>query len=155
MELSDESLLFKLLSLTDKSEELRRAKKIAEDYKNRRLLKCVFERILTRKIKLSKKRINELKDLISKKSKINSNEIFIDSSITPSIPLSPSKKESQTIILVSKDRNKSFAEKIPISKIPLVSQMSGFMNILRVYTTNHNRKKVEMAAKSILDGLTK
>jgi hypothetical protein len=31
--------------------------------------------------------------------------------------------------------------------------MSGFMNILRVYTTNKNRKKVEIAAKLILGGL--
>ncbi len=31
--------------------------------------------------------------------------------------------------------------------------MSGCMNILRVYTANKNRKKVEMAAKSILGGL--
>jgi len=33
------------------------------------------------------------------------------------------------------------------------TQMSGCMNILRVYTSNQNRKKVEMAAKSILGGL--
>jgi uncharacterized protein len=153
LKLTDESLLFKLLSLSGKSSELRRAKKFAEDYKNRRLLKCVFERILTKKIKLGKMKTNELKNQISKKSKIPNNEIFIDSSITPSIPLSPSKKESQSIILVTKDVNKLHAEKIPISKIPLVSQMSGFMNILRVYTSNRNRKKVEMAAKSILGGL--
>jgi hypothetical protein len=30
--------------------------------------------------------------------------------------------------------------------------MSGFMNILRVYTLRKNRKKVEIAAKSILGG---
>jgi len=31
--------------------------------------------------------------------------------------------------------------------------MSEFMNILRVYTSKQNRKKVEIAAKSILGGL--
>ena len=153
LKLTDEALLFKLLSLSGKSAELKRAKKFAEDYKNRRLLKCVFERILTKKINLGKMKTNELRNQISKKSKVNNNEIFIDSSITPSIPSSHSKKESQSIILVTKDVNKLYAEKIPISKIPLVSQMSGFMNILRVYTSNRNRKKVEMAAKSILGGL--
>jgi hypothetical protein len=55
--------------------------------------------------------------------------------------------------LVTKDVSKLHAEKIPISKIPSVSQMSGFMNILRVYTSDQNRKKVEIAAKSILGGL--
>jgi len=153
LKLTDEVLLLKLLSLPGKSVELKRAKKFAEDYKNRRLLKCVFERILTKKINLGKMKTIELRNQISKKSKVNNNEIFIDSSITPSIPSSHSKKESQSIILVTKDVNKLYAEKIQISKIPLVSQMSGFMNIMRVYTPNRNRKKVEMAAKSILGGL--
>ena len=153
VKLTDESLLFKLFSLSDDSDELKRAKEFAQDYQNRRLLKCVFERILTNKTKLGKMKTNELRTKISKKSLVNKNEIFIDSSITPSIPLGSSKKESRSIILVTKDVSKLHAEKIPISKIPSVSQMSGFMNILRVYTSNQNRKKVEIAAKSILSGL--
>ncbi len=153
VELTDESVLLKLLSLSGRTSELRRAKKIAEDYQNRQLLKCVFERILTNKAKLGKMKTSQLRKKISKKSRVNENEIFIDSSITSSLPLAPSKKELQSIILVTRDSSKLHAEKIPISKIPLVSQMSGFMNILRVYTTNKNRKKVEIAAKSILGGL--
>ena len=153
VKLTDESLLFKLLYLSGDSDELKRAKEFAQDYQNRRLLKCVFERILTNMTKLGKMKTNELRTKISKKSLVNKNEIFIDSSITSSIPLGSSKKESRSIILVTKDVSKLHAEKIPISKIPLVSQMSGFMNILRVYTSNRNRKKVEIAAKSILCGL--
>ena len=153
VELTDESVLLKLLSLSGRTSELRRAKKIAEDYQNRQLLKCVFERILTNKAKLGKMKTSQLRKKISKKSRVNENEIFIDSSITSSLPLAPSKKELQSIILVTRDSSKRHAEKIPISKIPLVSQMSGFMNILRVYTTNKNRKKVEIAAKSILGDL--
>ncbi len=153
VQLTDESVLLKLLSLSGRTSELRRAKKIAEDYQNRQLLKCVFERILTNKAKLGKMKTCQLRKKISKKSRVNENEIFIDSSITSSLPLAPSKKELQSIILVTRDSSKRHAEKIPISKIPLVSQMSGFMNILRVYTTNKNRKKVEIAAKSILGGL--
>jgi len=153
VELTDESVLFKLLSLSGRTSELRRAKKIAEDYQNRQLLKCVFERILTNKAKLGKMKTSQLRKKISKKSRVNENEIFIDSSITSSIPLGPSKNESQSIILITKDAGQTHAEKIPISKIPLTSQMSGFMNILRVYTANKNRKKVEIAAKLILGGL--
>ena len=65
-------------------------------------------------------------------------------------PLSPSKKESNSIILVTDDGKKTIATKIPISKIPIVSTMSGFMNNLRVYTPSKNRKKVEIAAKSVI-----
>ena len=153
VELTDESVLLKLLSLSGRTSELRIAKKIAQDYQNRQLLKCVFERILTNKDKLGKMKTSQLRKKISKKSRVNENEIFIDSSITSSLPLEPSKKELQSIILVTRDSSKRHAEKIPISQIPLVSQMSGFMNILRVYTTNKNRKKVEIAAKSILGDL--
>ena len=41
--------------------------------------------------------------LISKKSKIDENEIFVDSSVTPSIPLAPSKNESKSIILITNE----------------------------------------------------
>lgn len=153
VKLTDESVLLGLLSLSNRTSELKRAKKIAEDYQNRKLLKCVFERILTKKTSFTKIQTNQFRKKISKRSKVNENEIFVDSSITPSIPFAPSKKESQSIILVTRDESKPHAEKIPISKIPLVSQMSGFMNILRVYTTNQNRKKVEIAAKSIISDL--
>jgi len=150
--LSDEYLLAKLVSLPTHTSELRRAKKIAQDYQNRELFKCVYERILTTKDQISKMKTSQLKKELSKRSKVDEDEIFVDSSITPSIPLSPSKKESKSLILVTKDGNKVSAKEIPISQIPLVSTMSGFMNILRVYTPRKNRKKVEIAAKSILGG---
>jgi len=150
--LSDEYMLSKLISLPTHTSELKRAQKIAQDYQNRELFKCVYERILTTKDQISKMKTSQLKKEISKKSKVDENEIFVDSSVTPSIPLSPSKKESKSLILVTKDGNKVSAKEIPISQIPLVSTMSGFMNILRVYTHRKNRKKVEIAAKSILGG---
>jgi len=150
--LSDEYILSKLVSLPTNTSELRRAKKIAQDYQNRELFKCVYERILTTKDQISKMNTSQLKKELSKKSKVDENEIFVDSSITPSIPLSPSKKESKSLILLTKDGNKVIAKEIPISQIPLVSTMSGFMNILRVYTPRKNRKKVEITAKLILGG---
>lgn len=153
LELTDEFLLTKLISLPTYSSELKRAKNFAIGYQNRNLFKCVFERIFSKNDKFSKFKTPKIRQEIAKKAKIDENEIFVDSSVTPSIPLTPSKKESQSIILITKKENKTLAKVIPISKIPLVSAMSGFMNILRVYTLNKNRKKVEMAAKSILGDL--
>ena len=155
VELTDDVLLSKLLSLPPITSDLKRARKFAEDYQNRRLLKCVFERILTTNVNLRKKKLTEIHTELAKKSKVDGNDIFVDSSVTPSIPLSPHEKESKSIILITKENNKTKATEIPISKIPLVSTMSGFMNILRIYTTNRNRKKVEIAARSILGGIKK
>ena len=151
VKLTDEYVLSKLIS--SKSSKLKRARQFAEDYQNRKLLKCVFERILTSRTNLGKARTNELRTSISKKSKVDESEIFVDSSVTPSIPLAPSKNESKYIILITNENDKSTAQEMPISQIPVVSAISGFMNILRIYTHQKNRKKVEIAAKSILGGL--
>src|SRR3989338_8102360 len=151
VKLTDEYVLSTLIS--SKSSNLKRARQFAEDYQNRKLLKCVFERILTSRTNLGKARTNELRTSISKKSKVDESEIFVDSSVTPSIPLAPSKNESKYIILITNENGKSTAQEMPISQIPVVSAISGFMNILRIYTHQKNRKKVEIAAKSILGGL--
>ena len=152
LKLSDDVILAKLLNLPEHNSKLKASKKIATDYLNRNLFKSVFESTLTGKA-ITKKRMQELRGEISKKSKIDINEIFVDSSNTPSIPLSPSKKESKSIILLENNGNKTTAKEMLISQIQLVSVMSGFMKILRVYTPAKNRKKVEMAAKSILGDL--
>lgn len=149
--LTDEYVLSTLIS--SKSPKLKRAKQFAIDYQNRKLLKCVFERILTNQSNLKKTRTDELRISLSKKSKVDESEIFVDSSVTPSIPLAPSKNESKSIILITNDNGKSSAAEMPISKIPVVSAISGYMNILRIYTHQKNRKKVEIAAKSILGDL--
>jgi hypothetical protein len=139
--------------LSSRSPKLRRAQKFAKDYQDRKLLKCVFERILTSKTLLEKTKTNEIRSSLSKKSKVDESEIFVDSFVTPSIPLASSKKESKQIILITNENGKAQAQVLSISKIPVVSAISGFMNILRVYTPQKSRKKVEIAAKSILSDL--
>jgi len=151
VKLTDEYVLSTLIS--SKSTKLKRARQFAQDYQNRKLLKCVFERIFTSQTNLKKTRTDELRATISKKSKVEENEIFVDSSVTPSIPLAPSKNESKYVILISNENGKSSAKEMPISEIPVVSAISGFMNILRIYTHEKNRKKVEIAVKSVIGDL--
>tara|TARA_B100000929_G_scaffold290223_1_gene283126 strand:- start:4706 stop:5947 length:1242 start_codon:yes stop_codon:yes gene_type:complete len=150
---TDESIMALLLSIPETTQELRSAKKIARDYQDRKLFKCVFESTISSNP--TTKVMQELKNRIVKNSKVNPNQVFLDTSTTHSIPLTPSKKESKSIILVKNDFKKTISEQIPISKIPLVSSISGKMNILRVYTQQNNRKKVEITAKSILGELKK
>ena len=150
VKLTDDTIISDILSLDANTADIKFAKKIVDDYQHRRLFKCVFESDFNNKTKLGKKRLDQIKQEIAKKSKVDENEIFVDSSTTPSMPLSPSKKESNSIILITNNGKKTEATKIPISKIPIVSTMSGFMNNLRVYTPAKNRKKVEIAAKSVI-----
>ncbi len=150
--LTDDVLISDLLSMAPGDPQLRRAGQLARGYQNRDLLKCVYERIFTKKPDISKKRLEAIRARISKKSGVPESDVFVDSSVTPSIPLTPSKKESKSIILISPTNAGLRAREIPISKIPLVSTLSGFMNIMRIYTSGRNRKKVEMAARLILGG---
>jgi len=148
--LTDEFVISKLVSLPQKNSELKRARQLAIEYQERKLLKCVYEKIFTHP-RMGKVNASVLQSEIAKKSKVDEAEIFVDISKTPSIPLSPTKKESQSIILTSKKgESPKEAYELPISEIPLVSAISGFMDILRVYTRQQFRKKVEMAAQVIL-----
>tara|TARA_Y100000590_G_scaffold174033_1_gene198964 strand:+ start:998 stop:2236 length:1239 start_codon:yes stop_codon:yes gene_type:complete len=150
---TDDTILEELTSLPETTSDLKAAKKIAIDYQDRKLFKCVFEKTLSGKKSLGNKSLKQFRQDIAKKSKLTESQIFIDTSTTHSMPLAPSKKESNSIILIKKEGNKVTPKIIPISQIPLVSSMSGKMNILRVYTQQKNRNKVEMSAKSILGEL--
>ncbi len=153
LRLTDEFVLSQIISISSNKQNLKRAKQIAEDYQNRKLLKCVYERIFNSKTRLEKIHTKDIRKRLAQKSKVDESEIFVDTSVTPSIPLAPSKKESQSIILITREEKTKKAKEIPISNLPLVAAMSGFMNILRVYTTKKNRNKVEIAAQSIFGGL--
>ncbi|VVC05422.1 Deoxyguanosinetriphosphate triphosphohydrolase-like protein [uncultured archaeon] len=146
---TDEYLISKLISLPKSNSQLKRASLLAQDYQERRLLKCVYEKIFM-KPRMGKINAINLQHDIARKARVDEGEVFIDISKTPSIPLTPSKKESRSIILTSKGFDTKEAYELPISEIPLVSAISGFMDILRVYTRQQFRKKVEMAAEVIL-----
>ena len=90
---TDDTILEQLTSLPEETSELRDAKKIADDYQNRKLFKCVFEKILSGKKSTAKNTLKQFKTDIAKKSKLAENQIFIDTSSTHSMPLAPSKQE--------------------------------------------------------------
>ena len=73
---------------------------------------------MTSRKNLKKIKTNELRSAISKKSKVDENEIFVDSSVTPSIPLAPSKNESKSIILITNEGGKSSAKGYLFQKYP-------------------------------------
>jgi hypothetical protein len=89
---------------------------------------------------------DQIRQQIAKKSRLDADNIFVDTSGTSSLPLTPAKEKTKSITLITTAK----PIEIPFSKIPVVSSMAESVNILRVYTSQSNRKKVEMAAKSIL-----
>lgn len=143
--LTDEATLERLCTLSGRYAF---SGKMARDYRDRRLLKSVYEKFLHKRDrqKMDRKALEALASHIAHVADVDSNYVFVDVSRAPSMPLTPSKEEMYSVLVVDKDR----VYEMPMSEIPLVESISGFFDMLRVYTTAENREKVERAIKKVL-----
>jgi HD superfamily phosphohydrolase len=143
--LTDEATLERLCMLSDRYAF---SGKMARDYRDRRLLKSVYEKFIHKRDRqrMDRKALEALASHIAHMADVDSNYVFVDVSRAPSMPLTPSKEEMYSVLVVDKDR----VYDMPMSEIPLVESISGFFDMLRVYTTAENREKVERAIKKIL-----
>jgi HD superfamily phosphohydrolase len=146
LNLTDEITLEQICSF-DKNDN---ASKLAKDYRDRRLLKCVYEKFLHKRDrlynKMSVKTLEELRLRICDVARVNENTVFVDASIAPSMPLTPSKEEINSIILVDKE----WAYDTPISEIPVINSITGFLDMLRIYTTADSRNAVTSTIHKVL-----
>jgi HD superfamily phosphohydrolase len=143
--LTDEATLERLCALSGRNAF---SGKMARDYRDRRLLKSVYEKFLHKRDRqrMDRKALEALASHIADVADVDSNYVFVDVSRAPSMPLTPSKEEMYSVLIVDKDR----VYEMPVSEIPLVESISGFFDMLRVYTTAENREKVERAIKKVL-----
>ena len=146
LNLTDEITLDQICSI-DKNEN---AAKLARDYRDRRLLKCVYEKFLHKQDRLYNKMsistLEELRLRICDIAGVDENTVFVDASRAPSMPLTPSKEEINSIILVDKE----WAYDTPISEIPVISSITGFLDMLRIYTTAESRNAVTSTIDKVL-----
>lgn len=171
-DLHDELLLEKLCTLKNDQQDtdIALSIKLAKDYKNRDLLKCIYEFLLLSNEKDKLKSYDKDKDTLD--NKIDNHKgilyfnkqivaltkiveeyrqsgfpIFLDISRAPSIPLAPKKEEVTSIIVMDKKQEyeKSF------EKIPLINAITGYLDMIRIYTTKDKRLFFENAFDSILN----
>jgi uncharacterized protein len=147
LSLTDESILDQISSIGGANSI---AAELAKDYRERRLLKCVYEKFLHKRdrfySKMDRQALRELGSQIARTARVKENSVFVDASRTPSMPLTPTKKEIRSIFLVDKER----AYETPISEIPLFDSIAGFLDMLRVYTKSQYRDEVNQSIKKIL-----
>jgi uncharacterized protein len=148
LNLTDESTLDRICSLKNGNKI---AIKLATDYRARRLLKCVYEKFLYKRDKLYRKKMDRqalynLASEIVKTARVKENSVFVDASRAPSMPLAPNKKEINAILLVGKEQE----YEAPVSEIPLINSITGFLDMLRIYTIAENRDAVEQSIKKVL-----
>ena len=171
--LHDEMVLEKLSSSSSSKDcknnnNIKISNQLAKDYQGRNLLKCVYEFFLLSSQKHNKNKKNEMaanldktsyddiayfEDQIKKLTEIvdeyrqAGHPIFLDISRAPSIPLAPKKEEVTSIMVMDKqlEYEKSF------DKIPLINAITGYLDMIRVYTTKENRRYFEDAFNDFLD----
>jgi uncharacterized protein len=147
LNLTDEVILERLCSLKNGNKI---AVNLATDYRSRKLLKCVYEKFVHKRDKLYSKMdrqtLHNLGLQIAEIAGVKEKSVFVDASRAPSMPLTPTKREINSVLLVDKD----WAYDKPVSEIPLIDSITGFLDMLRVYTTAENRNAVEQSIKKVV-----
>ena len=83
--------------------------------------------------------------------KVPKSHIFIDVSSATSVPTTSTKESFNEItVLLDKSRKKEF-EVTKATELPLMNAILGYMNIIRIYTTNKYKKKLEIVVKEIFE----
>jgi HD superfamily phosphohydrolase len=146
LKLTDDSILWKMSA----SDNNKIAKEMISNYLERKLLKCVYERFIRKRdnyTKLNRDKIEELRLKIARLANIDERKIFLDTYGISLVPLAPNKKEMKSILLVSEDE----FFKQPVSNLPLVNSITGYLDMIRVYTNHKDRKNITNISKDVLD----
>jgi len=155
LSLTDEVTLAKLVSIRPDNPKLKQAKKLATDYLKRNLVKCVFEKMLQRRDPFierifSQRRIrDELAREVADKANVDQETVFIDVPTTPSVPMTSLHENLTEIMVASKNVSGKTYENVKAVDLPLLGSILGYMDLMRVYTTQENRKNVEKAVNTI------
>ena len=155
LSLTDEVTLYRIRNMSTGSDpELKRARNLADDYSRRKLLKCVFERSVQQKDKFVNSIFNsgkirqQLANEIASDAGVEVEDVFVDVPTAPSVPISSTRESFDQITLV---RNLEGGGKesygLKLGEMPLIGTIAGFMDIMRVYTSEEHRTRVEKAVR--------
>ncbi len=151
---TDEVTLAKLIDLeTSGRAELKKARELARSYRDRKLLKCVFEKPVHRKDRFMERILSQksfrvsLASEIAQEAEVDADDVYIDVPTTPSVPLTSSRQDLSSIVLVHRTAEGLQYRKVSVGEMPLLGAISGYFDLIRVYTTAQNRSKVEKAVE--------
>lgn len=153
MELDDESIISKIMHSQETS--LKESKSLIEAVLNRRLIKCVYEKIVHRKDPflyqlLTQKDVRAtLKKAISAHAKVPENTIFVDFSTAPSLPVNSKREALNELCVFTKSSKGPIFWFMPLNENVVLNAISGYVDMIRIYTTVENREKVEKIIGSI------
>ena len=137
--------------------ECRKSEKIMQDLEHRRLLKCAYERTLfsgeeLRSNIISDERVRgDIEKQIARKAKTAWEDVVIDVPTLPSVPYHDTGTLPSVDIPVFSHSPSGRKERVPLLEISRIAGvLQTFMNLVRVYTKESYRSRVESAARQIL-----
>jgi HD superfamily phosphohydrolase len=156
-ELDDDFVIYGILHLKDDDgRDVLKAKQLVRDYLDRRLIKCVYEKIVIRKEGFVERLLHkpsvraEVVSEIAEKARVNPDFIYIDVPTAPSVPFTSDRDKLVELTIVTRSASGTKEVKLPLAEIPAVAAISGFMDIMRVYTQAKYRERVEEAVTKVL-----
>ena len=158
LSLTDDVTLYRIANLEDNysDPEISIAKGLANGYMKRELLKCVYEKTVQRKDRFLASIFNakgfreQFQNRIAEKAGVSPEEVYLDVPTAPSIPISSSKESFSGITLVDHRSSHSASYyTIKMEDLPLIGTIAGYLDVVRVYTSQSNRPKVEEAAAKV------
>ncbi|MBS7632050.1 HD domain-containing protein [Candidatus Bathyarchaeota archaeon] len=145
----DDYTVWTRLKDCEKSEE------IIRNLEKRKMLKCAYERTFYEKDAMVSSVFSrethrkQLQAEIAKEAKVDNAAVIIDVPTVPSVPYHHSGLlEAEIPVFHKTEEGKAFQRVSEISKI--IETLQGFINILRVYTSDENRDRVSVAATKVL-----
>lgn len=155
LEMTDELVIQRIASLQGKDARSEEARRLATDFRNRILVKCVYERLVHRKghapgqlFGTSRARNAVVREL-SRRSGVDTMRIYLDVPTTPSVPYTSSRETFDSISIISRVGRRRTYHEVPISELPLAGAIAGFMDMFRVYTRPGDKERVARAASEL------
>jgi HD superfamily phosphohydrolase len=145
--MDDESILYKILGSDDL--RLQESQELIKDVQDRKLVKCVYEKVVHRKDPLiyqilTQKDVREtLVKTISNRAKISDKALYVDVTTAPSLPVSSKREALDELCVFSKSSKGKSVWMMSFQENVVLNSIRGYVDMLRVYTTVENREIVE------------
>ncbi len=155
LELDDSKVLLNLLSLKEEKEKkLFVSYDLARKFTERRLLKSTYELTIHRRDEFFSNLLNraairhQIETEIGGKADVDPDYIIIDVPTVLSVPIHPMEKKPSDILVFMKRPSGKLTQRLT-EVSPLLAALTQFVDIVRVYTLDQYREKVEKACENI------
>jgi len=145
--LDDESIVYRILCSDNL--KLKESQELIRNVLNRKLIKCVYEKVVHRKDPLiyqmlTQKDVREtLIKTISTRAKISEKAMYVDVPTAPSLPVTSKRESLDELCVFSRSSKGKSVWMMPFQENVVLNAIRGYVDMFRVYSTEENREIVE------------